>query len=472
MSKKIKLTILILLAVGIMFPNVTAQENTICLVYFTGVGCPHCAKADPIVLDELFDEYDNLVVIEYEIYQQRENAPLLQQYNSRYNSGLGIPLVIIDEKIQIIGGTPIIKNIRFTSDKLNSNSCLLLDGSVDFNDLDITTLPSQPKIWVNDRILIKNSDEDSDNKLLKSLLTTDNIEKILEGSSYVFVKSKSVPLSGSSIKFDNAVELGGWIFQWNGEGLEGNEEGGNPMSGKVTGTGDLPTEDLTIAKIISLAAVDAVNPCALAVLTLMLIAIITYNPKNKKNILLAGFAFVTSVFLMYLFYGLIIIKFFQLVQAITSIRLVLYKFLGGAAIVLGILEMKDFFFYKPGSLGTEMPLSIRPKVQKLIKKVTSPKGAFSVGLFVTLFLLPCTIGPYIIAAGILSALDMLKTLPWLLIYNAIFVLPMVVITFIVYGGIATVENVSEWKEKNIRYLHLISGVIIFGLGLAMVLGWV
>ncbi len=231
-------------------------------------------------------------------------------------------------------------------------------------------------------------------------------------------------------------------------------------------------EELTIAKVVSLAAVDAVNPCALAVLSLMLIAIITYNPKNKKNILLAGLAFTVSVFVMYLFYGLVIIKFFQIVQALTSVRILFYKILGAVAMVLGILNIKDFFYYKPGGLGTEMPMFMRPKLKKIIGGITSPKGAFLVGAFVTVFLLPCTIGPYIIAGGILSAYEIMATLPWLLIYNTIFVLPMVVITLIVYGGIARVENVSEWKDKNIKYLHLIAGTIIFLLGIAMIMGWV
>ena len=163
MLKKIKLSIFVLLAVGILLPNVIAQNDNICIVYFTGVGCPHCANADPIILGELFNEYDNLIVVEYEIYQQRENAPLLQQYDSIYNSGLGIPLIIINEQTQIIGDNPIIKNIKPILDELDSNSCLLLEDYVDFQDLDITSLPGQPKIWIKDRILIKNSDKDADN---------------------------------------------------------------------------------------------------------------------------------------------------------------------------------------------------------------------------------------------------------------------------------------------------------------------
>ncbi len=228
--------------------------------------------------------------------------------------------------------------------------------------------------------------------------------------------------------------------------------------------------DLTISKILALAAADAVNPCALAVLALMLIAILTYNPTKKRNVLLAGLAFSISVFVMYLFYGLIIIRFFQVVQTLGAVRLILYKVLGFVAILFGILNIKDYFKYKPGGFGTEMPLSMRPHVKKLISKVTSPKGAFLVGIFVTLFLLPCTIGPYIIAGGILSALELVKTIPWLLIYNFIFILPMLLITVIVYAGFSKVEDVSGWKDRNIRYLHLIAGIIILALGISMVLG--
>ena len=49
---------------------------------------------------------------------------------------------------------------------------------------------------------------------------------------------------------------------------------------------------------------------------------------------------------------------------------------------------------------------------------------------------------------------------------------MLAITFVVYAGYTTVENVSGWKEKNIRYLHFVAGIIMLGLGLAMLLGWV
>jgi len=231
-------------------------------------------------------------------------------------------------------------------------------------------------------------------------------------------------------------------------------------------------EDLSLAKVVSLAFVDAVNPCAFAVLTMMLVSIIAYNPNKKANIIWAGLSFSLAVFVMYLVYGVFIIKSFQLVQGITTIRPYLYKTLGCVAILLGYFQIKDFFFYKTGSFATEMPVSWRPKLKSIIANVTSPAGAFGVGLFVTLFLLPCTIGPYIILGGLLSAMDIVKTLPTLLLYNIIFISPMLLITLVIYLGLSRVEDVQSWKDKNIRILHLISGLIILALGVAMIAEWI
>jgi cytochrome c biogenesis protein CcdA len=142
------------------------------------------------------------------------------------------------------------------------------------------------------------------------------------------------------------------------------------------------------------------------------------------------------------------------------------------AIIFGILNIRDAIKYKPGGIGTEMPLMLRPRMQALIARVTSPKGAFITGLFVTLFLLPCTIGPYVIAAGILSVFDMLANIPILLLYNLIFVVPMLVIVGIVYLGLRGVKDVEEWKNRHITKLHLVAGILMLLVGIALLLGWV
>ena len=239
-------------------------------------------------------------------------------------------------------------------------------------------------------------------------------------------------------------------------------------------------ENITFLKIITLAAADAINPCAFAVMTMVLVAILIANPNKKNKVLIGGLAFTLAIFLGYLIYGLVMVQLFKSFISFTSIIYpYLTKGLAIFAILLGIFNIKDFIKYKPGGIATEMPLTLRPWVKEIIKKVTSPTGAFISGIFVTLFLLPCTIGPYIIATGSLAnitkstifTLSALKILlPWLILYNFIFILPMIGITLIIYLGLSTTDKLSNWKERKIKYIHLITGLLLIGLGIGILTG--
>lgn len=228
-----------------------------------------------------------------------------------------------------------------------------------------------------------------------------------------------------------------------------------------------------LLKITALALADSVNPCELAMLAMILITILIHNPGKKAKVLQAGFAFISAVFIGYLVYGLIIVQFFNFfAEFLRQNTTIIYTVLAIIAMVLGALNIKDFFSYKKGGFATEMPLFMRPKMKKYVESITSAKGAFVIGFILTLFLLPCTMGPYIVASGLLSELGILKALPWLLYYNLIFVLPMIIVTLLIYLGFARVEQVSGWKERNIKILHLIAGILLFLVGVALLTGWI
>jgi len=211
-------------------PQVYAQaEKNVCAVYFTYVGCPHCAKTDPVILHDLLERYPDLVVIEYEFVLEPDNSYVLYDYNSVYNCGTGVPLMIFSKERNIAGDTPILQAVEGMIGA-GPNGCPLLNGTVTFKDLDITKLPKKPKIWTKDRILIK-SGEGGDNGLLKELLTTEDISAALEGVEFEATEPEEVLLSGvrfpqlqvrGSVKFEHAIRLDGWTFQWNGEGIQGN----------------------------------------------------------------------------------------------------------------------------------------------------------------------------------------------------------------------------------------------------------
>jgi cytochrome c biogenesis protein CcdA len=226
-------------------------------------------------------------------------------------------------------------------------------------------------------------------------------------------------------------------------------------------------------QITGLALADSVNPCEIALLAMVLTTILIQNPEKKKKVLYAGFAFVLAVFLGYLAYGLILVQVFNSVaEFMRQYSHIIYNVLAIISMLLGALNIKDYFYYKKGSFATEMPIFLRPRAKRIIDKMTSAWGAFILGFVVTLFLLPCTAGPLIVASGLLSNLGLLGAMPWLLYYDLVFVLPMIIIVLIVYFGFAKVDEVSGWKERNIKRLHLISGVLLFLVGLAILMRWI
>ncbi|AKM82418.1 TPA: hypothetical protein DD449_04990 [Candidatus Berkelbacteria bacterium] len=98
-------------------------------------------------------------------------------------------------------------------------------------------------------------------------------------------------------------------------------------------------------------------------------------------------------------------------------------------------------------------------------KIVKPLPAFLIGFVIIFFELPCTGGPYLFTLGYLASLPKFSLVPILIYYNLIFILPLLLIIGLVYFGYSSIEKTTQWKDKNIRILHLISGIIMLGLGL-------
>jgi cytochrome c biogenesis protein CcdA len=229
---------------------------------------------------------------------------------------------------------------------------------------------------------------------------------------------------------------------------------------------------LTLGKITSLALVNSVNPCQIAMLVLVLITILTQSQEKKKRVLFTGLAFILAVYLGYLFYGIVLVQLFQAFTETLRQSSIYVKYAFAIlAMLVGGLQIKDFLFYKKGSFATEMPIWMRSKAKRIIEKIISPIGAFLTGFIITLFLGPCTMAPLLVATETLSQFGLIGALPWLLYFNFIAIIPLLIITFIIYKGFTTAENISQWKEKNARILHLIAGILLLSVGIAMLMGW-
>jgi cytochrome c biogenesis protein CcdA len=185
---------------------------------------------------------------------------------------------------------------------------------------------------------------------------------------------------------------------------------------------------------------------------------------GKKRALWTGLAFTLSIFISYYLMGLGLYG--AIASAGTSILFM--RIVGILAILIGVFNLKDFFWYGKG-FKMEVPDSWRPLLKKLIKSITGPVGGFFVGFLCSLFLLPCTSGPYIVVLGMLGNKETFSEALWLLaLYNLIFIIPMLLVSVGVYFGL-DIKKAEAQRRKKLRILHLIMGLAMVTLGLWILL---
>jgi len=227
---------------------------------------------------------------------------------------------------------------------------------------------------------------------------------------------------------------------------------------------DTSNSKLTIWTILGAAFVDSINPCAIAVL-LVLFSGLMLSPKPGR-MFRAALAFIASIYLAYFLFGMGIVYTIH----ITGVSTWMTTIVGAIAIFVGLANLKDYFWYGGGGFVMEIPRRWRPTMVNLIDRVTSPLGAFIAGFAVTLFELPCTGGPYFFVLGLLAKHASWATIvPTLLFYNLIFVAPLIVLAILITKGFASTKGVSDWKDRNLRHLHLVAGLIMVALGVWVML---
>ncbi len=221
-------------------------------------------------------------------------------------------------------------------------------------------------------------------------------------------------------------------------------------------------EYLTIPALIGGAAIDSINPCAFAVMIFLLGYLLALG--SSKLILRVGLVYIVTIFVVYFLAGL------GLLKALTAFGLagIIYKIAAIILLFVGLVNVKDFFWYGKG-FTLAIPESKKPLLQKYIRKASIP-AAIVLGFLVSAFELPCTGGVYIAVLGLLASRETeLSAVPYLLLYNFIFVLPLFIILGLVYFGISA-KQMEEWRTKNRKWLRLVLGLGSLVLGVLMLAG--
>ncbi len=218
----------------------------------------------------------------------------------------------------------------------------------------------------------------------------------------------------------------------------------------------------TLPVVVTTALVDAINPCAIGVLILLISTLVVLS-RSKLKMLKVGVIYILAIYVTYFLAGLGLLFFIQRL----GIAVILGVIVGVIIIIAGLVEIKDFFWYGKG-FSLSIPANQVKKIEKYAKKVSMP-GAIVLGIFVAAVELPCTGGPYLAITTLLarSPFD-LKVISYLLLYNFIFVLPLIIILILAYSG-TRIQKIKRWKQDYRRWMRLAIGLLLVGLGVLLIL---
>lgn len=221
---------------------------------------------------------------------------------------------------------------------------------------------------------------------------------------------------------------------------------------------------VTLPMLIGAAIIDSINPCAFGVL-IFLLAYLTKTFKQPNKMLIHGLVYTLGVFLTYLAAGLILLP---IISTLGKASVASYLILAGVIILAGLIEIKDFFWY-----GKWFSLTIFPGAAQRIKmyiKCISKRleTAFCLGVFVALVELPCTGAVYLAVLALMSINGAdVTNISYLVLYNILFVLPLIVIIFLMYQGV-TAKQFEAWRERHKGFMRLATGILLVGLGAWMI----
>jgi cytochrome c biogenesis protein CcdA len=223
-------------------------------------------------------------------------------------------------------------------------------------------------------------------------------------------------------------------------------------------------EKITLPVIIGAGLIDGINPCAFAVLIFMLTFLIEVS-STKKRMIKAGTVYIVAVYITYFLAGFGLLSAIQ----ITGATQIIVKIAAGLAILAGLINIKDYFWYGKG-FSLQIPESRKGTIQKWVYKANLP-AAIILGFLVAMFELPCTGGIYLaILAMLANTVTKATAIYYLLIYNLMFVIPLIIILLAVTFGMKA-EHIENWRQSKKNWMKLAMGLVLVGLGIALLLGW-
>lgn len=220
---------------------------------------------------------------------------------------------------------------------------------------------------------------------------------------------------------------------------------------------------------------DGVNPCAFATLIFFVSYLLIMGRRRRDVILMAVF-FILAVFITYFSIGVGAYSVLKYLAGFDVIAKIIFIGFGIVALVLGALSLRDYFFAKRGDLNKmvlQLPLGIKQRIHKDIKKKSAVGGiifgSLLVGFFISLLEFGCTGQVYLptITFMVSKAGNALRPLLTLLLYNVMFILPLIIISLLAI--VFSTRGIAQSLETKIPMIKLFTALLFFALGILLFL---
>jgi len=233
-------------------------------------------------------------------------------------------------------------------------------------------------------------------------------------------------------------------------------------------------ENMGWLAVVAAGLVDGINPCAFATL-IFFVSYLTLSGRSGKEVLLVGGSFALGVFLAYLAIGLGLYHLLEWVGGtLDIITKIVYIITGIFCLVLAVFSFLDFRKARKGEVGDmllKLPDPLRKRINATIRQGRDAHsyvlGAFGAGMLISILELACTGQVYLPTIIFVSAIPgmRLQAFLYLILYNILFVLPLVVIFLMVYYG-TTSKDLTKFLQTNAAGVKFLMGLVFVVLG-----GW-
>ncbi|MCM8763125.1 MAG: thioredoxin family protein [Candidatus Omnitrophica bacterium] len=233
-----------------------------------------------------------------------------------------------------------------------------------------------------------------------------------------------------------------------------------PIFGKI----DASKISLPVFTVI-LGGLDGFNPCAFFVLLFLLGMLI--QARSRARMLAIGGAFIAVSGAVYFVFMAAWLNLFLLIGQLRMITWIA----GIIALVISLVNIKDFFFFKKG-VSLTIPDKAKPKLFTRMSRLAKSSslvpmitGTIILAIAANTYELLCTAGfPMVFTRALtLHKLSNLQYYLYLALYNLVYIVPLAVIV-IIFTLTLGARQLTEWQG---RVLKLISGLMMFGLGLVL-----